>query len=150
MNAKERTLAPVLMADDDVDDCTLAGEAFKMARVDNPLRCLYDGEKLIDYLRHCVAQHTDPDCFPALILLDLNMPRMDGRETLQVLKADPLLKGIPVVVWTTSRSEDDVRRARSAGCDDYIIKPSSFTEMVGIVRDLGERWLAGGSAGDTP
>ena len=113
--------------------------------VDNPLHCLYDGEKLIDYLRHCVAQSSRLDCFPALILLDLNMPRMDGRETLQMLKADPMLKDIPVVVWTTSRSEDDVRRAKSAGCDDYIIKPSSFTEMVGIVRNLGERWLGGHS-----
>lgn len=147
MSATEKMLPPVLMADDDVDDCTLASEAFKLARVDNPLRCLYDGEKLIEYLHQCMAQHSRVDCFPALILLDLNMPRMDGRETLQVLKADPVLKGIPVVVWTTSRSEDDVRRARSAGCDDYIIKPSSFSEMVGIVRNLGERWLAGGHGG---
>jgi two-component system response regulator len=150
MSATNGTLPPVLMADDDVDDCTLAGEAFKIARVDNPLRCLYDGEKLIDYLRQCMAQHTGIECFPALILLDLNMPRMDGRETLQVLKADPVLKAIPVVVWTTSRSEDDVRRAKSAGCDDYIIKPSSFTEMVGIARDLGERWLASGKNGSAP
>jgi CheY-like chemotaxis protein len=72
---------------------------------------------------------------------------MDGRETLQVLKADPAMRGIPVVVWTTSRSEDDLRRARAAGCDDYIVKPSSFTEMVGIVRNLGERWLAAAQNG---
>jgi two-component system response regulator len=135
-------LPPVLMADDDVDDCSLATEAFKIAHVGNPLRCLSDGEKLIDYLRDCLARQMSGACFPALILLDLNMPRMDGRETLQVLKADPNMRGIPVVVWTTSRSEDDVRRARAAGCDDYIVKPSSFTEMVGIVRNLGERWLA--------
>ncbi len=136
------SLPPVLVADDDVDDCTLATDAFKMAAVSNPLRCLNDGEKLIDYLRECVAQHMAASCFPALILLDLNMPRMDGRETLEVLKADPTMKRIPVVVWTTSRSEDDLRRARAAGCDDYIVKPSSFTEMVGIVRNLGQRWLA--------
>jgi CheY-like chemotaxis protein len=140
-------LPPVLMADDDVDDCSLATEAFKLAAVGNPLRCLSDGEKLIDYLRECVAQQMASGCFPALILLDLNMPRMDGRETLQVLKADPAMRRIPVVVWTTSRSEDDVRRARAAGCDDYIVKPSSFTEMVGIVRNLGERWLAGAGNG---
>jgi CheY-like chemotaxis protein len=130
------------MVDDDVDDCTLATEAFKIAQVGNPLRCLYDGEKLIEYLRECLAQHVGAPCFPALILLDLNMPRMDGRETLQMLKADPALHRIPVVVWTTSRSEDDVRRARAAGCDDYVIKPSSFTELVGIVRTVNERWLA--------
>jgi CheY-like chemotaxis protein len=136
------TLPPVLMADDDVDDCSLASEAFKLANVGNPLRCLADGEKLIEYLRECLAQQLGARCFPVLILLDLNMPRMDGRETLQVLKADPDLRQIPVVVWTTSRSEDDVRRARAAGCDDYVIKPSSFTEMIGIVRTLGDRWLA--------
>jgi CheY-like chemotaxis protein len=135
-------LPPVLMADDDLDDCSLASEAFKMAHVVNPLRFLNDGEKLIEYLRECVMRELAGACFPALILLDLNMPRMDGRETLQVLKADPTMRRIPVVVWTTSRSEDDVRRARAAGCDDYIVKPSSFTEMVGIVRNLGLRWLA--------
>lgn len=143
MNARS-VLSPVLMADDDVDDCSLATDAFKMAHVNNPLRCLSDGEKLIDYLRECLARDMAVGCFPALILLDLNMPRMDGRETLQMLKADPATRDIPVVVWTTSRSEDDIRRARAAGCDDYIIKPSSFTEMVGIVRNLGDRWLASG------
>lgn len=136
-------LPPVLMADDDVDDCSLAFEAFKMAHIGNPLRCLSDGEKLIDYLRDCVAHELTSPCFPALILLDLNMPRMDGRETLQVLKSNPDMRDIPVVVWTTSRSEDDVRRARAAGCDDYIVKPSSFTELVGIVRNLDHRWLGG-------
>ncbi len=140
-------LPPILMADDDVDDCSLATEAFKMAHVDNPLRCLNDGEKLIEYLRECLSRQLVGVCFPALILLDLNMPRMDGRETLQALKADPNMRDIPVVVWTTSRSEDDVRRARAAGCDDYIIKPSSFIEMVGIVRNLGERWLAANEKG---
>ena len=144
----ETPLPPVLMADDDVDDCSLASEAFKLAHVDNPLRCLNDGEKLIEYLRECMARGVAA-CFPALILLDLNMPRMDGRETLQVLKADPAMRRIPVVVWTTSRSEDDVRRARAAGCDDYIVKPSSFTEMVGIVRNLGNRWLANGNGAAT-
>lgn len=141
------TLQPILMADDDIDDCSLATEAFRMANVENPLRCLTDGEKLIEYLRECVARHLAGACFPALILLDLNMPRMDGRETLQALKADPNMRDIPVVVWTTSRSEDDVRRARAAGCDDYIIKPSSFIEMVGIVRNLGDRWLAANDKG---
>ncbi len=132
--------APVLMADDDADDCTLATEAFKLASLHNPLRCMSDGEKLIDYLRHCL-ESADCECFPALILLDLNMPRMDGRETLQALKADPATRSIPVVIWTTSRSEDDQRRARAAGCDEFIIKPSSFTEMVGLVKSMGERWL---------
>ena len=136
-----RALPPVLVADDDSDDCTLAKEAFEFASLQNPLRCLSDGEKLIEYLRQCVATG-GIDCFPALILLDLNMPRMDGRETLQALKADPATRSIPVVVWTTSRSEDDIRHARAAGCDDYLIKPSSFSEMVGMVRAIGERWLS--------
>ena len=133
-------LPPVLMADDDPDDCSLAVEAFKMAALQNPLRCMDNGEKLIQYLRRCIA-HIDVNCFPALILLDLNMPRMDGRETLQTLKSDPALRRIPVVMWTTSRADDDRDRAREAGCDGYVVKPSSFSEMVDLIRSLGERWL---------
>jgi two-component system response regulator len=143
-----RALPPVLMADDDPDDCSLAVEAFKLASLHNPLLCMGDGEALIIYLRRCMISG-DFNCFPALILLDLNMPRMDGRETLQTLKSDPSLQPIPVVVWTTSRADDDRNRARVAGCDGYFIKPSSFSEMVRIVRSLGERWLENPQISDT-
>ncbi len=136
-------LPPVLMADDDPDDCSLAADAFKHASLQNPLRFMGNGEELIQYLHRCVSR-VEHNCYPALILLDLNMPRMDGRETLQAIKSDPSLRRIPVVVWTTSRATDDRDRAHAAGCDGYVVKPASFSEMIGLVRSLGERWL------DTP
>lgn len=140
MNA---ALAPVVLADDDLDDCSLTGEAFRQVALANPLRFVADGEKLLNYLQRCIeSRELDP--LPALILLDLNMPRMGGREALQAIKGNPALRRIPVVVWTTSAAEEDIRRAREAGCDAYLTKPPSFVEMVAAMRALRDRWL------DTP
>jgi len=133
-------LAPVVLADDDPDDCSLTGEALRYASLANPLRFITDGEKLLAYLHRCIESR-EPGCLPALILLDLNMPRMGGREALHAIKGNPALKNIPVVVWTTSGAEEDIRRALDAGCDDYLTKPPSFVEMVEAMRALCERWL---------
>jgi len=142
-------LPPVLLADDDPDDCTLTVEAFRRADLVNPFRCVNSGEKVIEYLRGCLASG-DVNCFPALILLDLNMPRMDGREALHEIKTDPDFKRIPVVIWTTSNAEDDMERTRVAGCDGYLTKPTSFGEMIELMRAIGERWLQpGGHAAET-
>ena len=134
--------APVLLADDDLDDRSLAAEALKRAQVVRPLRCVGDGERLLAYLNDCTASR-EPNCLPALILLDLNMPRMGGREALSAIKRDARLRHIPVVVWTTSDAHEDVIDARAAGCDDYITKPDSFERMIDIMRALDRRWLAG-------
>lgn len=137
MTATALPNAPVLMADDDPDDRRLAVDAFRAAELDRPLHFVDDGESLLAYLRASMWEQRRP----ALVLLDLNMPRMDGREALQAIRADPDLDDIPVVVLTTSHAEEDAARARAAGCDDYLTKPASFVEMVELVRTLGRRWL---------
>lgn len=132
--------APVLLADDDRDDLSLAAEALKRAHVVRPLCCVADGEKLLAYLHDCAASHL-PDCLPALILLDLNMPRMGGHEALGAIRADARLRHIPVVIWTTSAAREDIAAARAAGCDDYITKPDSFERMIEVMHALDLRWL---------
>ena len=139
--------APVLLADDDRDDQSLATEAFKRAHVTRPLRCVGDGEKLLAYLHACAASPL-PNCLPALILLDLNMPRMGGHEALGAIRADARLRHIPVVIWTTSSEREDVAAAHAAGCDDYITKPDSFERMIEVMHALDLRWLAGGEGAE--
>ena len=102
----------ILMAEDDADDRLLVKDALAESRVLNELRFVGDGEELLQYLRH-EGRYSDPASSPrpGLILLDLNMPRKDGREALQEIKADPALRRIPVVVMTTSKAEEDIFRS---------------------------------------
>lgn len=132
----------ILMAEDDPDDRLLAAEAFEEARLRNDLRFVEDGEQLLAYLRREGA-YQDPESSPrpGLILLDLNMPRKDGREALEEIKSDPSLRRIPVVVLTTSRSEADLLRSYDLGANSYITKPVTFARLVDIVRDLGRYWI---------
>lgn len=132
----------ILMADDDPDDRLLAAEAFEEARLRNDLRFVEDGEELLEYLRR-EGEYRDPATSPrpGLILLDLNMPRKDGREALEEIKSDPALRRIPVVVLTTSRSEADLLRSYDLGANSYITKPVTFARLVDIVRDLGRYWI---------
>jgi len=132
----------VIMADDDLDDCRLAADAFREAKVHSPLYFVRDGEKLLDYLR-CEGAYSDriQHPVPSLILLDLNMPRMDGHEVLIEMKRDPQLKTIPVVVLTTSHAREVEQRVRAEGCDGLLTKPASFTELVEMVRMISQRWL---------
>jgi CheY-like chemotaxis protein len=138
----ELTSIVILMADDDEDDRLMTREAFKEARLDNELRFVEDGEELLDYLRHR-GKYSNPDdapC-PGLILLDLNMPRKDGREALEEIKADPNLKRIPIVVLTTSKAEEDIYRTYDLGVNSYITKPVSFEGLVEIVLSLTQYWF---------
>ena len=146
MSTNGTLLKPVLMADDDPDDRSLAEEAFKTARVRNPLRFVEDGEKLLAYLHDCAGKADEP-CLPALILLDLNMPGLDGREALRAIKHTPGLQVIPVVVWTTSQAEEDIASAQAAGCDAFITKPPSFSELVRLVGVISDRWLRAPAGG---
>lgn len=125
----------VLMADDDEDDCTLAKRAFKESGAVGALSCVEGGIELMAHL-------LGPGPLPALILLDLNMPLKDGRETLKDIKSVPALKKIPLVVLTTSREEKDMAYSREMGADSFITKPSAFTEWVSIMKSLADRWLA--------
>jgi two-component system response regulator len=131
----------ILMADDDPDDRQLTREAFEENHLANDLRFVEDGEELLDYLyrRGKYADGSAP--LPGLILLDLNMPRKDGREALQEIKADPRLRNIRVVVMTTSKAEEDVLKSYDLSAASYITKPVTFERLVDVVRTLGKYWL---------
>jgi CheY-like chemotaxis protein len=132
----------ILLADDDLDDCLLAQEALAESRLSNDLRLVHDGEALLDYLFHrgaYSAAGTAPR--PGVILLDLNMPIMDGREALARIKADPALRDIPVVVLTTSQSEEDIVRSYNLGASSFISKPVTFAGLVEVMRGLERFWF---------
>ncbi len=132
----------ILMADDDPDDRMLTKEAMQEALVINELRFVEDGEELMDYL-HQQGQYADPDSSPrpGLILLDLNMPKKDGREALKEIKADPKLRRIPIVVLTTSKAEEDVWRTYEMGVSSYITKPVTFEGLIDVMKTLKKYWL---------
>jgi len=134
----ERRSAPViLMADDDEDDCLLAGLAFEKAGMVVEWHIVRDGSELMDYLyRRGRFSGPAPDPFPDLILLDLNMPKKDGREALREIKSDPSLMGIPVVILTTSREERDIVLCNEAGASSFTTKPVMFEEWVKMARSL--------------
>ncbi|MCI0700461.1 MAG: response regulator [Planctomycetia bacterium] len=132
----------ILMADDDPDDRQLTREAFEENHLANDLRFVEDGEELLDYLNQrgkYAAEGAAPT--PGLILLDLNMPRKDGREALQEIKSDPRFRNIRVVVMTTSKAEEDVVRSYDLSASSYITKPVTFERLVEVVRTLGKYWL---------
>jgi CheY-like chemotaxis protein len=129
----------ILMADDDEEDCLMAKEALRECRIVNDLRFVHDGEELMEYLRRR-GPHADAPR-PGLILLDLNMPRMDGREALKEIKSDPELRVIPVIVLTTSKAEEDIVRSYQLNANSFITKPVTFGGLVDVMRDLGRYWL---------
>ncbi|MGD1994685.1 MAG: response regulator [Anaerolineae bacterium] len=132
----------ILMAEDDPDDRLLAQEAMEEARLANELYFVGDGDELMDYL-HRRGEYAAPGSSPrpGLILLDLNMPRKDGREALEEIKADPVLRRIPIVVLTTSKAEEDILRSYDLGVNAYIAKPVTFESLVGVMKVLGMFWL---------
>ena len=132
----------ILMADDDADDRQMTKEAFEESRLANDLRFVEDGEELLDYLKRR-GKYAEPGSAPrpGLILLDLNMPRKDGREALVEIKADPDLRRIRVVILTTSKAEEDILRSYDLSAASYITKPVTFESLVEVVRALGKYWL---------
>jgi CheY-like chemotaxis protein len=141
MHASQRPVT-LLMADDDEDDRLMTREALAESRLTNPLHFVRDGEELMDYL-YRRGKYADPVRypFPGLILLDLNMPRKDGREALREIRADPNLRRIPVVVLTTSAAEEDVVRSYELGVNSFIVKPVTFGALVEVMRSLGHYWF---------
>jgi CheY-like chemotaxis protein len=129
----------VLMADDDEEDCFLATEAFSKSGAEATFSCVEDGDELMDRLSD--RSRSEIEALPSLILLDLNMPRKDGREVLLEIKAEPALRHIPIVILTTSRDERDISFAMKAGAKRFITKPATFEEWVGIMKSLAEFWL---------
>jgi CheY-like chemotaxis protein len=129
----------LLMAEDDPEDQMLVRKAFAKARLSNELTIVNDGEELMDYLHRRPPYETAHR--PDLLLLDLNMPRMDGREALREIKADPLLRAIPVIVLTTSSADEDILRSYDLGVNSYIQKPVTFPKLVELVTELGNYWF---------
>jgi two-component system response regulator len=127
----------IVIADDDADDRLLIEDAFKETRLANPLDFVVDGEELMEFLRgEGKFVHRKDKPLPGLILLDLNMPRMDGRAVLAALKADAALRRIPVVVLTTSKAEEDILRTYDLGVNSFIAKPVTFDGLVDVVKTL--------------
>ncbi|MEA2546980.1 MAG: hypothetical protein QOI09_2253 [Chloroflexota bacterium] len=135
------TLA-VLCAEDDPDDRLLAALAHRESGAVNPLVFVADGEEALEYLRGS-GRHADRILAPqpGIVLLDLNMPGMDGRETLRVIRADPRLRRIPVVILTTSAADDDIALSYDAGANSYVVKPSAFGSLVQLFRLLCAYWF---------
>lgn len=131
----------LLLADDDPDDRLLVGDALEEGRSSFDLRCVEDGEELVDYLRRH-GRYADPNDSPrpGLILLDLKMPRKNGHQALLEIKGDPGLKRIPVVVLTTSKAEDDVARAYDSGANSFVVKPTDFGTLVELMKTMERYW----------
>ena len=140
---KPQDSVTILMADDDGDDRELTQEAMTEARLANPFRYVVDGEDLLDYLnrRGAYGEGGRDAPRPGIILLDLNMPKKDGREALVEIKADPNLRDIPVVVLTTSKAEEDIIRSYDTGASSFISKPVRFDGLVEVVQGLGRYWF---------
>jgi CheY-like chemotaxis protein len=127
------------MAEDDREDQFLVKRAFLKARLANQLEIVEDGEQLLEYLRREGAYSNAER--PDLLLLDLNMPRKDGREALQEIKADHDLRHIPVIVLTSSAADEDIIRSYDLGVSSYIQKPVTFEKLVEVVEILGKYWF---------
>ncbi|RYX79021.1 response regulator [bacterium] len=132
----------IVMADDDDDDYLLTKKALAESKLLNKLHRVKDGEELIEYLRH-EGQYENVGEYerPGIILLDLNMPRKDGREALREIKSDPDLSSIPVVVFTTSKAEEDVYKTYQLGVNSFITKPVTFDNLIKVMQALGQYWL---------
>lgn len=132
----------ILMADDDEDDRLLTQDALEESRVLNNLYFVNDGVELLAYLNNQAPfEDTQKYPRPSIILLDLNMPRMDGREALKRIKETPHLRAIPIVILTTSKQEEDKLRGYDLGAASYITKPVTFEGLVELMKQLGKYWI---------
>ena len=139
---ERRSHMVVLMADDDADDRLLVKDAWEESHLLNELRFVEDGEQLLDYLNQR-GPYTAPveAPRPGLILLDLNMPRKDGREALAAIKANPELRSIPILILTTSQAEEDILRVYDLGASSFITKPVTLDSLVNMMKTLSHYWF---------
>jgi CheY-like chemotaxis protein len=132
----------IVVADDDEDDRLMIEDAFKESMVSNPVDFVEDGVQLLDYLlRRGKYEHLANQPYPGIILLDLNMPRMDGRTVLRELKSSRELQRIPVVILTTSKAEQDIVQTYGLGVSSFITKPVTFESLMDVVRVLNKYWV---------
>lgn len=140
--SRNRHCPVILMADDDADDRLLVQEALSEAAVPHSLRFAEDGMALLDYLKGRGAYaNGNVGRHPELIFLDLNMPLKDGREVLREIRADPSLRRIPVVVFTTSKADTDIRQMYELGANSFVTKPAAFADLVRLMKRLTEYWF---------
>lgn len=132
----------ILYAEDDPEDRMLLEDAWEENRLANKLHFVEDGEELMDYL-HRRGKYAElaGELLPGLILLDLNMPKKDGREALTEIKADPNLRRIPIIVLTTSKEEEDVLRTYDMGVSGFVIKPVTFQSLCEMIKGLSTYWF---------
>ncbi len=142
MHGRERDSVIILLVDDDEADRAITRRALAQCGIESALRVVENGEQALEYLQH-VGPFTDrtrsPE--PHLILLDLNMPGASGLEVLEQLRQSDELKHIPVVLWTTSESEQDIRRAYELGANSYVVKPTNLQDCIARIRMLEAYWL---------
>jgi CheY-like chemotaxis protein len=141
MAASAQRSTVVLVAEDDDDDFLLTREAFNAAQIRNKLIRVRDGEELLDFLLRRNSHRTRPELSRLIILLDLNMPRKDGREALREIKSHEQLRRIPVIALTTSKAENDILHTYELGVNCFIRKPVRLDEFVDVVRSLKSFWL---------
>lgn len=142
MTVSKKDAIVILMADDDDDDFVLTQKALKKSKLLNILLRVKDGEELLDYLRQSGTYADQLEVKrPGIILLDLNMPKKDGREALKEIKSDPELCDIPVVVFTTSKAEEDIYRSYQLGVNSFITKPVTFESLIQVMQTLGKYWF---------
>ncbi|MEP6849044.1 MAG: response regulator [Acidobacteriota bacterium] len=139
---KTKKAITILLADDDPDDRMLAKDAFAESRLLNTFEMVEDGEELMEYLQRrgkYTGKMARP--LPGLILLDLNMPRKDGREALKEIKSCPELRRIPIVVLTTSKAEEDILKTYDLGVNSFVVKPVTFDGLVDVIKTVGKYWF---------
>jgi CheY-like chemotaxis protein len=143
MQDRNKIPITILVCDDDEDDRMLTQQALEDAHVSNSVRFVEDGEQLLDYLyqRGKYGGERGLAPRPGLILLDLNMPKLDGREALKTIKGDSSLSDIPVVVLSTSHLDEDIARSYQLGVNSFITKPVTFSGLVEAMNVLGRYWL---------
>jgi len=138
----EKQLISILVAEDDEDDRLLIKEAFEDIRIRNKIDFVNDGVELLEFLRREGDFASEKEnALPGLILLDLNMPRMDGREALAIIKKDPKLKLIPVIALTTSKAQEDILKTYETGVSSFITKPVNYDDLSKIVKTLKSYWI---------
>jgi len=139
---KHNIIPTILIADDDADDRMMIKEALEENNFSHDMRFVQDGEELLDYLHQRGKYLTEKVLRPNLIILDLNMPKVDGREALSHIKSNAKLKRIPVIVLTTSRAEEDIVRAYDLGVNSFICKPVHYNDLVLVAREIGNYWFS--------
>lgn len=134
------TLRPILLAEDNPNDVELALSALQSLNIANEIVVVHDGAQALDFIYRRNQFASRPDLLPAVVLLDLKMPRVDGLETLKLIRNDPSIATLPIVILTSSREESDLVKGYKLGANAYVVKPVDFDQFIGAVTKLGVFW----------